>query len=89
MTFLVANALLVVGIIGLVAYGVHHQRNSYVNLGVALFAVTAMTRYFEYVWDRMDGAIAFIVTGTVLLGLVTLIERRRRAWTSLTGGARA
>ena len=57
-----------------------------IYLGVAVFTLTAITRYFEYLWDKIEGSLAFIITGLVLLGLVALVERSRRSWTRAVAG---
>lgn len=80
-TFLVANVVLLLGVVALIAHGLRRERIQYINLGVSVFTLTAVTRYFEYLWDKIEGAGAFLVTGFLLLGLVALVERSRRSWT--------
>jgi uncharacterized membrane protein len=84
--FLVANVVLLLGVVALVGYGLRSERVQYINLGVAVFTLTAITRYFEYLWDKIEGSMAFIITGFVLLGLVALVERSRRSWTRTVAG---
>jgi uncharacterized membrane protein len=58
---------------------VRTQRTQELNLSVALFALLVFTRYLEYLWDKLEGAYAFLATGALLLTLGWLLELRRRS----------
>jgi uncharacterized membrane protein len=80
MTPLAANILLLAWIVAAIVRGVRSGRPGEINVAIAAFAVIVLTRYFEYFWDRLEGAYAFLATGALLLVLVTVLERRRKAW---------
>ncbi|MBI4880662.1 MAG: DUF2157 domain-containing protein [Planctomycetes bacterium] len=78
--FVLANLVLLFGLLALIARGANRGVPAYINLGIAGFLVLVMTRYFEYLADRMDNAfLAFIGAGALLLGLGLWLERKRRA----------
>ena len=86
---LVANALLVGGALALAADGVARGSRRAIDLATALFGLLVVTRYFEYLWDRLEGAYAFLATGALLIGLGWALERRRRAWIARGAGRAA
>ena len=51
---------------------------SFINIGLAFFALDVVTRYFELSWDLLDRSIVFIVAGIILLGGGFFLERGRR-----------
>lgn len=85
-TFLVANLLLVAALLVLIGRGVARGLPLDINFGIGGFLVVILTRYFEYLADRVDDAVlGFAGSGALLLGLGLILERRRRA---LIGAAR-
>lgn len=86
---LVANALLVGAALALAADGVARGGRRSIDLATALFGLLVVTRYFEYLWDRLEGAYAFLGTGVLLIGLGWALERRRRAWIARAAGRAA
>jgi uncharacterized membrane protein len=74
-----ANGILFGGALGLVAMGVAQARRSLATWGIFLFVVGVLARYFEYLWDKLEGAFAFLATGFVLMGAAYFFENRRRA----------
>lgn len=78
--FLVANLLLLAAFLVLIIRGVSRGIPLSINLGIGGFLVVVMTRYFEYLADRMDNAVlGFIGAGLLLLTVGLWLERRRRA----------
>lgn len=77
---LLANLLLLAALLALVAHGSRARELGLVNLALGFFALAIVTRYVEYLWDKLQGAYAFLGAGALLLGLGWLLERRRRAW---------
>ena len=75
---LVFNLLLVAAIIGLVVLGYVRAMESFINIGLAFFALDVVTRYFELSWDLLDRSIVFIVAGVILLAGGFFLERGRR-----------
>lgn len=75
------NLVMLAGIIAMIAAGYRWNRAWLINLAVALFAVTLLTRYFELglEWGLLNQSLAFIVTGVILLsgGLGLEMLRRR------------
>jgi|688.fasta_scaffold02358_6 uncharacterized membrane protein len=76
---LIGNLITVGYLIFLAWRGVRTQRTQELNLSVALFALLVFTRYLEYLWDKLEGAYAFLATGALLLTLGWLLELRRRS----------
>jgi uncharacterized membrane protein len=81
-----ANALLVVGILGLVYTGVRRGKPGDINWGIAAFVLCVLTRYVEYLWDKLEGAYAFIGVGLLLLLMGWFLERKRRHWIARSAG---
>jgi uncharacterized membrane protein len=71
--------ILFAGSIGLVALGVAEARRQLATWGIFLFVAGAVARYFEYLWDKLEGAYAFLASGALLLAAAFLFENRRRA----------
>src|SRR6185436_9006428 len=55
----VANVMLFVGLIGMIARGVQHGVPAYVNYGILGFLLAVMTRYFEYLAWLLDPFLGF------------------------------
>ena len=72
------NALLFLGILGLLFSGYLRGRESLINIGLAFFILDVITRYFEFGWTLLDRSLVFIVAGAVLLAGGFLLERGRR-----------
>ncbi len=74
-----ANVVLFGGALALVAIGVREGRPRLATWGIFLFASGVVARYFEYLWDKLEGAYAFLATGALLLAAAYVFENRRRA----------
>jgi hypothetical protein len=85
----VANALLLAGILGLVFTGIRRGRPGDINWGIAAFVLCVLTRYVEYLWDKLEGAYAFIGIGLLLLLMGWALERKRRHWIARSAGGAA
>jgi len=78
--YLLANLVLLLSFLLLIARGVERRMPFSINLGIAGFLLVVITRYFEYLADRMDNAVlGFIGAGLLLLIVGLWLERRRRA----------
>jgi uncharacterized membrane protein len=86
---LLANGLLLAGVVVLVARGVRLGRPGEINFALVVFVVVVMTRYVEYLYDRLDAGLAFLGAGILLLVLGSLLERRRRTWVAQSLGRTA
>jgi uncharacterized membrane protein len=87
--YLLANAVLFVGLLLLIATGVRGNVPSSINFGIAGFLGLVLTRYFEYVGSRIDPFWAFIAAGLILLGLGRWLETQRRTFLAKAGGGSA
>lgn len=67
------------GGLALVALCTAGSRSSLVTWGLFLFVAGVVARYFEYLWDKLEGAYAFLATGSLLLVAAFVFENRRRA----------
>ncbi|MBL8801303.1 MAG: DUF2157 domain-containing protein [Planctomycetes bacterium] len=76
---LVANLVLFGGALTAIALAARLGRAPLATAGVVLFLAGVVARYFEYLWDKLDGAFAFLATGALLLGVAWVFERGRRA----------
>lgn len=76
---ILANLVLFGGSLSLVALGVAEARGRLATWGIFLFVAGAVARYFEYLWDKLEGAYAFLASGALLLAAAFLFENRRRA----------
>lgn len=80
------NLLLFAGTIGLIALGVQRRSSLLVNLGLAIFVIHILTRYFDLFFSAMNKSLFFVVGGVLLLGGGWLLERNRRRWMRDWGG---
>jgi uncharacterized membrane protein len=87
--YLTANALLLAGILGLVYTGIRRGKAGDIHWGIAAFVLCVLTRYVEYLWDKLEGAYAFIGIGLLLLGMGWALERKRRHWIARSAGGAA
>lgn len=85
--YLLANAMLFVGLLMLIAFGVRRGKPLSINYGIAGFLGLVLTRYFEYVGSHLDPFWAFIMAGAILLGLGRWLERQRRGWVAAAATA--
>lgn len=76
---LVANIALFGGALTAIALATRLERASLASSGVLLFLAGVVARYFEYLWDKLEGAYAFLSTGALLLGVAWVFEQRRRS----------
>ena len=72
------NALLLLGMVGLLFAGYLRGRESLINIALAFFILDVISRYFEFGWTLLDRSLVFIVAGAILLGGGFLLERGRR-----------
>ncbi|MDF2626533.1 MAG: rane protein [Symbiobacteriaceae bacterium] len=80
------NLLLFAGTVGWIVYGVRRRQQLVVNLGLAVFVLHVLTRYFDLFFSAMDRSLFFVLGGILLLGGGWLLERNRRRWMSAWGG---
>src|SRR5690349_6614576 len=73
------NLLLLAALLGLAWHGTRTRSAGLVNLSLAFFALLIVSRYVEYLWQKLTGAYAFLGCGALLLVLGWFLERRRRA----------
>lgn len=78
--FLFANLMLLVAVGLLIQAGVREGRAADINLGLGLFILWLVSRYMEYLWDKLEAATAFIGLGTLLLVGGFYLEKRRKHW---------
>ncbi len=76
---LAGNLLVLGALLALVWQGARTRSAGLVNLALGFFALLIVTRYVEYLWDKLQGAYAFLGCGALLLVLGWFLERRRRA----------
>ena len=74
----VMNALLLIGVIVSVHAGYRWNRSDLVNLAIAVFGITLITRYFEFGFSLLQQSVAFIVAGVIMLVLGLGLEWFRR-----------
>ena len=74
-----ANGLLLTALLALAWHGTRTRSAGMVNLALAFFALLIVSRYLEYLWDKLQGAYAFLGCGALLLALGWFLERRRRS----------
>ena len=74
----VMNALLLIGVIVSVYAGYRWNRSDLVNLAIAIFGITLITRYFEFGFSLLQQSVAFIVAGVIMLALGLGLEWFRR-----------
>ena len=71
-------ALCALGSIGLIAWGMREHRKSWVNLGIAGFALTVLFFYFSTVMDKLGRSASLIGLGFLFLLGGWLLEKTRR-----------
>jgi uncharacterized membrane protein len=76
---LAGNLLTLAGLLALAWHGTRERSAAQVNLALGFFALLIVTRYVEYLWDKLQGAYAFLGCGALLLVLGWFLEHRRRA----------
>ena len=74
----VMNVLLLIGVIVSVYAGYRWNRSDLVNLAIAIFGITLITRYFEFGFSLLQQSVAFIVAGVIMLALGLGLEWFRR-----------
>lgn len=72
------NIILFSLIVASVYVGSAKREKTLVNLGVFAFGISITSRYFEYLWDVLNGYLFFIIGGALLIGLSIFLERNRR-----------
>jgi uncharacterized membrane protein len=61
-----------------VSVGVAQDREEYVNIGLAFFAVLVVTRYFDWASGLFDRSVVFLGAGALVLAGASLLESYRR-----------
>jgi uncharacterized membrane protein len=64
--------------LGMIRAGLATGRESWINLGIAFVALNLFTRYFDLFGTMLEGGVAFVVTGAIVLGCGIYLERKRR-----------
>ena len=77
-TWLPLNAGLLCTVLALLAAGYRWNRADLINLAVVVFAITLLTRYFEFGFGLLGQSLAFIVAGAIMLGMGFGLEFLRR-----------
>lgn len=80
------NLLLFGGTVGLIVLGIQRRTAWVVNLGLIIFVIHVLTRYFDLFFSAMNKSVFFMVGGVLLLGGGWLLERNRRRWVGGMGG---
>ena len=75
---LVTNLLLVGALIGFVAVGVATKQAALVNLSLAFFGLTVITRYIEVSAGMFATGVSMMLGGALMIGLAWGLERLRR-----------
>lgn len=76
---IVGNLVLFGGALALVGLGLAEARGNLASWGIFLFVVGVLARYFEYLWEKLEGAYAFLATGLLLMAAAYVFQNRRRA----------
>lgn len=76
---IVYNLVFAVAIVGVVLLGAHRGDALLINLGVTLFVLDVVTRYFDFFFELLDRSLFFIVGGLILLAGGWWLERQRRS----------
>jgi uncharacterized membrane protein len=71
-------ALLVVGAVGIVLWGLRDSQRLAINVGVLGFALAVLGFYFSSLYDRLGRALGLIGIGVLFIGGGWLLERARR-----------
>ena len=80
------NLVLFGGTVGLIMLGIRQRSHLVVNLGLGVFVIHMLTRYFDLFFSAMDRSLFFVLGGLLLLGGGWLLERNRRRWMQDWGG---
>lgn len=75
---IIFNAALLLAELGLIALGWVRNRPALANLGLAVFFVQVVTRYFDLLGGMLSSGFTFIGAGLLLVGGGLLLERSRR-----------
>jgi uncharacterized membrane protein len=73
-----ANLVTLAQIVGMVRVGTREGRQAPVVVAVVVFCIVVFVRYTEYLWDKLEGAFAFLGLGVLLLAAGWFLERQRR-----------
>ena len=76
--YLAANLLLIGALVGLVAVGVTTSQPALVNMSLAFFGLTVITRYIEVSAGMFATGVSMMLGGTLIIGLAWGLERFRR-----------
>ena len=77
-TYLSTNLLLIGTQIGLIAVGVTSRQPSLVNVSMAFFGLTVVTRYVEVSAGMFATGVSLMMGGALIIGLAWSLERLRR-----------
>ncbi|HII65372.1 TPA: DUF2157 domain-containing protein [Candidatus Woesearchaeota archaeon] len=73
------NIILFLAIFASISLGMLKKEQTLVNLGMLAFGIAVVARYFEYLWDVLNGYLFFIIGGILLIALAIFVERKRKA----------
>lgn len=86
---IIFNIILFLAIFASISLGMLKKEQTLVNLGMLAFGIAVVARYFEYLWDVLNGYLFFIIGGILLIALAIFIERKRKAIVGQFAGAAA
>ena len=73
------NIIIFLLIIGSIYLGFVKKEKTLINLGVFAFGISIVSRYFEYLWDVLNGYWFFIIGGLLLIFLAIFLEKGRKS----------
>ena len=74
----VFNLILLVMIAALLFYSSRLSSPGLANLGLGLFVLLVVTRYFDLLWDLLVGSALFLITGALAMGGGYLLLRSQK-----------
>jgi uncharacterized membrane protein len=75
---LVFNLILLASELGVIALGWYRNRPGLINVGLTVFVIQVVTRYFDTLSGMLQGGLVFIIAGLMLIPAAIAIERTRR-----------
>lgn len=75
---LASNLLYAFFIVGMIVIGYFKRMLTYINIGLAFFAIDITARYFDYFWKLLPRSIFFVIGGLMLILGGVVLERQRR-----------
>lgn len=78
MNTVITNTILLLFAVISILYGFEIQNSKIFNIGVLIFVIFVVTRYFDVFWKLLDRSIFFIVGGLLMIIGSVVLERKRR-----------